>query len=468
MTKNKKILLPILILAFVAALVGTMVLSTSYVSSGVAHAAEGEINYAPETATHDHSDGTWQSLSSSDLPMTDDLASGKYYLINHSGFGMTREIKSGVNITICLNGYAFILRGNGGQLKIAEGGSLTICDCNSTGNSYRYYKTANGAYAVEVSSKDTGFDAGAYDTAAVKGTITGGVFLCNPTLTYNVDGLAVDNGGTLNIEGGTITGYNGSPNVAIYNNGTMTMSGGAVVGNVTTNTAGGGGIHSSRTFTMTGGLVQDNTATAGQGGGILFATDNTNANITGGIITGNTATGGAGISVQGGTVNISGCTITGNTTSGSGIGGGLLVKPASNGGNPNVTVSNTTISNNTASQGGGVYVRETAATLKFNSGTITGNNATDNGGAVYASNTQVTISGGTISDNQSSQATGFRVQGTSTLAVSGGTVEGSIITQGTVNVTGGTVEGSSRRFYHHSRYSQCYRRYSKLCNHQPS
>jgi len=119
----------------------------------------------------------------------------------------------------------------------------------------------------------------------------------------------INNSGTFNMYGGTITGnttsYDGS---GVYiNSGTFNMYGGTITGNTTSNI--GGGVYiSSGTFNMYGGTISGNTSSS-SGGVYTIGT----INMYGGTISGNTSssTGGGGVFVVG-TMRISNGTIYGN------------------------------------------------------------------------------------------------------------------------------------------------------------
>jgi hypothetical protein len=189
----------------------------------------------------------------------------------------------------------------------------------------------------------------------------------------------------------------------------MNQSGGsATVTNSTlsNNTAsgiafGGGGIANYGTFTVTDTLITENRSTSGIGGGItnygtLVVTNSTLSNNSaagnayggGGIdnatmltmdnstVTGNTATGdyGGGIST-GGTAVITDSTISGNTAAN---GGGVFDHDGS------LTITGSLLSGNSANYGGGLYNGSTSSvmnsTLSGNSGSVEGGGISTNTG----------------------------------------------------------------------------------------
>ena len=128
------------------------------------------------------------------------------------------------NLTLDLNGHVLKMTGTGSVLKVYNGATLTITDSRS------------GA-----SHEDTTLPAGGVITGG-KGTDAGGSV-------HSVGGAVfLENGTTLNLEGGTITG-NSSRGSVFINGATLVMSGGTITGeNV--------GVHNNvGTFTMTGGRI---------------------------------------------------------------------------------------------------------------------------------------------------------------------------------------------------------------------
>jgi hypothetical protein len=183
-------------------------------------------------------------------------------------------------------------------------------------------------------------------------------------------------------------------------------------GNVTTTTfTVGGGIANNGNLTLTD--VATNGNTAFQGAGIL---NNAGASLTlnGAAILGNTiaagGTNGGGI-LNNGTVSANFLTVSGNSAVNQG--GGIL---NSNGGImmlTNTTVSgNTTQTNSTFSSAGAGIMNTNSANLTLNGVTISGNNAltgTSNGGGLYNSDSQTTLTNVTISQNTAATGGGMIV-----------------------------------------------------------
>ena len=176
----------------------------------------------------------------------------------------------------------------------------------------------------------------------------------------------------------------------IYQNGgTVNLNAGSISGRAAGN---GGGLYSKNTVNHTGG---DITGSAANGGGVYKTTQN-HYNFSGGTITG-TATG------NGGTVyhdsnqfNLSGTAVIGEKVvngqqeiaSAARNGGGLYLA----GGTFNMNGADVYVAGATASQnGGGVYVA--GGTYNFNGGSIADNTADGNGGGVYYAGGTFNMSG---------------------------------------------------------------------------
>lgn len=213
--------------------------------------------------------------------------------------------------------------------------------------------------------------------------------------------ISIEDGGTLNLNGGMITtprtlGNNGH---VILSQGTVNISGGYV-------TNGNGG---------------------GWGGGLCVTGANAKFNMTGGVIAANKAASGGGIYADNGAkLNLSGGVISGNATYGkpydnlyspdNGYGGGVFTK------NADVTISGTanitnnrvdsyiTTSYNNGLLGGGGIASVNDGKLTMTGGSVTANYSHEAGGGVYAGfwNQAITfkMTGGTIAGNKSDNAEG--------------------------------------------------------------
>ena len=300
---------------------------------------------ADETVnSHTHEETEWKEWTASDsLPDS----SGSYYLTQSVTSNWT--VPQG-NFKLCLNGQAFF-----GSITISTGATLTLTDCTGGGK--------------------------------LQGTGSG-------------TGVTI-NGGTFNLYGGTITGFENGVQIGQRSNyesgSTFTMEGGTITGNNATSGSGGGVFlvgttDSGKTppsFIMHGGTISNNTAgDSNGGGGGVYVGEKCIFTMDGGTITGNATKGNGGgiyIHYNAGSVAISNATITDNTATSTGdpsvgnigFGGGIYSQKS-------LTVSGSTITNNKATYyGGGICG---AGSITLNNTVVTGNTATaGNGGGVYAS-----------------------------------------------------------------------------------
>ena len=127
------------------------------------------------------------------------------------------------DVTLDLNGHVLKMTGDVGVLKVSDRATLTITD-----------------------SRPQNPHTGSHGRLPAGGVITGGEGM-NMTGTYNVGGAVfLENGTTLKLEGGTLTGNRCS---SIYIDGAIfVMSGGTITGETV-------GVHNVGTFTMTGGRI---------------------------------------------------------------------------------------------------------------------------------------------------------------------------------------------------------------------
>jgi CSLREA domain-containing protein len=123
-------------------------------------------------------------------------------------------------------------------------------------------------------------------------------------------------------------------------------------------------INSGKTVTISGLTISGGSVFASNGGGIY----------------------------NGGTLTLTNSTVSGNTASGGGSGGGIY-----NGGT--LTLTNSTISGNTASVGGGIFGEGGALTLT--NSTLSGNTASSFGGGIELENGTLTLTNSTVSGNTS-------------------------------------------------------------------
>lgn len=154
------------------------------------------------------------------------------------------------------------------------------------------------------------------------------------------------------------------------------------------------------TATLSGLTIADGAAT--EGGGIAFSTGT--LTITNCVVSGNQATnGGGGVYNLFGTLTITRSTISGNSAS---AGGGIATFKSGG-----VTFTESTISGNSAGTGGGIYNYNTILTLERS--TLSGNIATGSGGGVWSQTLTIepvrptTFLNSTISGNSAANGGGI-------------------------------------------------------------
>ena len=291
--------------------------------------------------------------------------------------------------------------------------SLTITNSTITGNAATSY-TGGGMYL------------GSGSVTVTNSTITGNTAKQYGGGIYgNACSLTVENstisGNTADNDGGGIYQYNGS----------LTVTNSTLITGNTANSYGGGIYQFYGTVTVDNSTISENTADNNGGGiyqnnGSLTVTNST-------LITGNTASnGGGGIYNDYGLLTVTNATISLNTANNSG--GGIY----NNAGD--VTLTSVTISENIASnEGGGIYNRFSAYNggLTVTNSTITENTANYGGGILhYASNSGnvATITNSFIMGNTAN----YRGGGISNRGML--TVEGSVISGNEASGTAGGIE----------------------------
>jgi CSLREA domain-containing protein len=260
-------------------------------------------------------------------------------------------------------------------------------------------------------------------------TITGNG-LANTTISSNGTDRVFDitSTGVATITGVTITnGGNVSIGAGIQNNGVLTLNNSTVANN--TATLEGGGIYNNGTLTLNNTIVSNNSAGpgVGVGGGISNAasTGNAIATLNQSQVTTNTinGVGGGGISNSANsnrtaTLVLSQTLVSGNVAtattviSTAGFGGGIrngFFAAANNTGTANMTIENSTISNNQAINGGGIgsgtAQKSGSITVLLNKSTANNNIAAGNGdtvgngGGVVNLNGLMTLVNSTVSGN---------------------------------------------------------------------
>ncbi len=402
--------------------------------------------------------GTPQDTQSNKFVLTE----GNYYLktsTEESSLDGDVKIKYPIqingNVTICLNGKTIESSAKDQPVfEVTSGSTLTLTDCKGNAGKVKHTSDGSGS-GVKVENGGTFNMYG--------GTITGNKATTGDTATQRGGGVYVDGtGSTFTMNGGTITDNTATKGGGVYvSGGTFTMKGNAsVTSNRATdqNNGIGGGVYVvDGTFTMNDNAsVSGNNATSTDGGvGVYTSTSTATFTMNGGTIRGNNATKGGGVGVyRAAKFEMNGGTISDNTAN---QGGGVYVddKGVHKDG-ATFTMNNTaSVSGNTANQGGGVYVE--SGTFDMNDGTITGNTAKNekasnniNGGGVYVSNNGTfNMNDGAISDNKATNSDESNTTYGGGVYVSGGTFTmngwASSVSKNTAK-NGGGVSVSSGKF----------------------
>lgn len=229
-------------------------------------------------------------------------------------------------------------------------------------------------------------------------------------VTLNLNGLSLDNGlvggisvsgATLNLNNSNVRDNSFAGNFSSNGAGILNDSTGTV--NVTNSTIGGnfatggfgGGIFNQGVLRVTNSTISGNSAI--NGGGIYNDSLGT-VTVIGSTVSGNSAASPTVLAFGGGIYNQSALTITNSTLSGNTAandGGGIL-----NNSDGLLTITDSTLNNNSASSGGGFSNRNGAIATISNS-VITGNRATSvgGGGIFNPLGSQITIANSTIANN---------------------------------------------------------------------
>lgn len=280
---------------------------------------------------------------------------------------------------------------------------------------------------------------------------------------YNYGTLIMDN---TNMEGNIARGYY-AVGGGIYNhqNGNMEISNSNINKNeaqASGSSCYGGGIYLNGSLTLTNSNINENTVTgpsgySAEGGGIYNS--GANMNITGGSVSSNRVNGGdakgGGISISWGyhnTVAIDGCTIQDNAlySTSTSYGGGIyyLAGPGYN--TATMTITDSTIKGNTATNGGGICNYQ--STLTITGSTIQENNAIV-GAGIWSFGT-TSISDSTITGNIASiQGGGIDHRG-GTLTVTETDIThntatsygGGISNDGTLNIQNSAINDNTAMF----------------------
>jgi CSLREA domain-containing protein len=301
------------------------------------------------------------------------------------------------------------------NVTITGPGSSQLTVNRNSGGDYRILSTTSGTIVVSGLTITNGK---APDGGNNQPGTDGGGILNSTTLTLTdviVTANRAGNGGF------DLAGSRGGQGGGIFNGGTLTITNCAVTANFAGNGSNtgvsglgghGGGIYSSGPLTVTNSDMSSNTTGAGNGispsgsgGGIYSSSSLTltsvtiNNNSVGAASPGGVGGDGGGIYISGNTSSsLTNCTVSGNHTGlpaggTSGVGGGVGISGAT------VSISNSTISNNTSASGA---IAIPGGTVIINNSTISGNHS--NGAAINSTfnNSLLLLNNCTVALNDSS------------------------------------------------------------------
>lgn len=355
--------------------------------------------------------------------------------------------------------------GNGGGILLDTNSAITLTNsvvASNTGPQGGGIYNNGGAVILDNSvvrnNSSTGSGGGLYNDVGSALTLSNNSQVLTNTATNDGGGIFNASTSTLNITLSTLSGNTTSASgsgAGLQNAGTATLTNATI----STNTAGnnGGGVNNAGgTLSANGGTIQNNTAGGSNGGGGFRNTSSgvatlTNVTLSSNVITGTNA-GGAGVLNSSGQVTLSGSTIASNTATGTGTDGGGVALVAG----ATVTLTTSTVNNNSAvDNGGGLY--NAGGSLILSGSSVLTNTAAVGGGVVNdGGSSALNITGGTIAGNSASGSTGgggVRNNNGGTVTITSATISnnsassgrgGGILNSiGTVNLTGVTVGPSN-------------------------
>jgi hypothetical protein len=346
-------------------------------------------------------------------------------------------------------------QGSGGGIFDQYGGALTISGSTIENNSAKQYgggisDYVGGTLTVSDSAfeNNTADEGGGIDNLIATAEVSDCTFEDNrATLGAGI----ASGGGKLTVVASTIGGTtSGEGNIAASGEGggLYSSSGSVSLSNCTiaNNSAGnGGGIVVYRgALTLTNSMVLDNASTEyGEGGGISVDGKLT---VNGSTLSGNTAAEGGGIVLDDGTVNLMDTEILDNEAT---YGGGVFVVAGASG---TLSIAGSTLSGNSGSEdGGGIAIFESGSTVTVTDSTLTANSAFDGAGIANFGQLAVANStfGGTTSGEGNIASSGGGIQnfGDATANLTGCTFEENIAKQGGGGVANsGTLMASDCTF----------------------
>ena len=434
----------------------------------------------PESAKSEVTWAAWNGTG--DISYDEDSKTAYVYLSGEVTLDSTLRVKNGYTLYLCLNGHSITKTSDTsifeGVITIENGGTLSLCNCKSTGTithadgksgrGVRCGNSSGGAtfnmYSGEISGNHAGTSDLPQNGAGVemyggRFTMYGGKITDNKVQyesSYGGGGVCLHDGASFTMYGGEIsrnTSAEDGGGVFAIGGASFVMQGGTISNNEATKCGGGLALYNDGRFELSGGIISGNTAA--NGGGVYGS--NIFLPISGSVeIKNNKAAYGGGVYVNSGTVNMSGGEITGNTSTENG-GGVFIYKNGVLNMTGGTIGGSATANANTAAYGGGVYVN--AGTVNMSGGEITGNSVSGNsaGGGVYIDTSGTfTMSGNAeisrnTTDNNYGNGGGVCLNGGSFIMRSGsitgntaGNGGGGVdAAAGTFTMTGGSITGNT-------------------------
>ncbi|HET6633065.1 MAG TPA: choice-of-anchor Q domain-containing protein [Rhodanobacteraceae bacterium] len=288
------------------------------------------------------------TLTASSLTLTGGSAAngGGIYTMEYANLDLT-------NVTISGNSAS----GNGGGIDLGAHAKLQLNDSTVTGNS----ATNQGGGIYALGSATIGIVGSTISNGSAN--LGGGIYATSGDSLVIAGSRVNDNSSTLAGGGIALSGV------------TATISNSAISGNTTS--AGGGGLdaESSSTVSISESTISGNSANTGGG---IYAYDHSTITLANSTVSGNNAS-----SKGGGVFADKYCSLT---MSNSTIGGNYSAGPSGGIGSDNaITITDSTISGNTADKGGGVYTlgNDASELVDLRNTIVSGNTATT-GADLYA------------------------------------------------------------------------------------
>ncbi|MCM1546361.1 MAG: InlB B-repeat-containing protein [Clostridiales bacterium] len=381
------------------------------------------------------------------------VPAGKYVILDLNGYtvnrGLTEATENGSVITnygnLVINDTSAKANGKitGGNNSGKGGGvytegTLTILNGSITANTARFgggvYTTGNlSAYGGNIdNNKAKAIDPDGSATDYDNGGRGAGILALGANVILT--GTAKVNSNVGDTDGG---------GVHVREKSSLTMGGTAEICNNVANTVAGGiyVIHSS-TFTMNNGKISGNSTVIGDGAGVCISNGTTVIN-SGEISNNSAGLNAGGIYCGSGTLTINGGTISDNTANTDrGCGGGIEAVKTK------VIIKDAIIENNSAADGGGIYVAQGQAAngeydLTISGNTVfTKNTSKSGGGGVYINSSKLLIESGTITENSATRGGGIQFTSGSSGNIIGGTISdnvGSVAGGGIYEAAGATL-----------------------------